>query len=223
MAQAIQYRDPKESTKQINSFASKVLRRLHQLGARTHTLDDVKQELWVAWCKACEAYKPEGGASFSTFLTNGMRLHINRYVEKNFERFHDETIALSLEAHGSDGQGEGSQEANRLSDTVADKTPLQSEELERESCFAYALSRLSPRAVQFVTILKDQPKELIEEVRRLEEKSHYAKERGITYPTAHRLTSPMIFDFMGASRNERKQIMDEVQQIGALIQDQVAA
>ena len=222
MAQAIQYRDPKESTKLINNFAHKVLSRLHKLGARTHTLDDVKQELWIAWCKACEAYKPEGGASFSTFLTNGMRLHINRYVEKNFERFHDETIALSLDAHGHDGSSEGDT-ANKLSDTVADTAPLPNVEFERENCFAYALTRLSPRAAQFVTILKDQPQELIEEVRRLEEKSQYAKERGITYATAHRLTTPMIFDFMGASRNERKQIMDEVQQIGALIQDQVAA
>lgn len=222
MSQAIQYRDPKESTKQINAFAAKVLRRLHQLGARTHSLDDVKQELWIAWCKACEAYRPEGGASFSTFLTNGMRLHINRYVEKNFERFHDETIALSLDQRGTGGEFVGSEDA-LLGDAIADSAPLQNVEYDNENCFAYALTRLSPRAKQFVTILKDQPKELIEEVRRLEEKSEYAKERGITYATAHRLTTPMIFDFMGASRTERKQIMDEVQQIGALIQNQVAA
>lgn len=223
MSQRIQYRDPKESTKQINAFAFKVLRRLHQLGARSQTIDDVKQELWFAWCKACEAYSPEGGASFSTFLTNGMRRHINRYVEKNFERFHDETVALSLDQRGHDPAAGGNNPEGTLADVVADQAPLHSAEIENENCFAYALTRLSPRAAQFVTILKDQPRELIDEVRRLEDKSDYAKERGITYATAHRLTTPMIFDFMGASRNERKQIMDEVQQIGALIQNQVAA
>lgn len=221
MSQHAQYRDPKESTKQIDSFAPRVLRRLHLLGAKTHTLDDVKQELWLAWCKACEAYKPDGGASFSTFLTKGMRLHINRYVEKNFERFHDETIALSLEGHSPAGAG-GENAGGRLSDVVADTAPPQSAEFENEDCFSYALTRLSPRAAKFVTILKEQPPELLDEVRRLEQKAEYAKERGITYATAHRLTSSMIFDFMGASRNERKQIMDEVQQIGALIQNQVA-
>jgi hypothetical protein len=221
--QQIQYRNYQDSVKQIHSFAVKVLRRLHGLGAKTHSLDDVKQELAIAWCKACEAYRPEGGASFETFLTNGMRLHINRYIEKNFERFHDETIALSLEGGSRSDESGGANISGSLSEVVADTAPLQNVEVENENCFAYALTRLSPRAAQFVTILKDQPKELIEEVRRLEDKSEYARERGITYATAHRLTTPMIFDFMGASRNERKQIMDEVQQIGALIQNQVAA
>ncbi|MGV1754795.1 sigma factor [Agrobacterium sp. CG674] len=220
MAQRIQYRDPKDSEKAISKFSSKVLRRLHQLGARSHSIDDVKQELWIAWCKACESYDPAAGAQFSTYLHLGMQRHINRYIEKNFERFYDGTIALSLDGTetGEDMGGVGT-----LADVVADPNARQDTEVEQESCFAYALTRLSPRAKQFITILKEQPKDLIEEVRRLEDKAEYAKERGITFATAHRITTPMVFDFMGASRTERKQIMDEVTQIGELISNQVAA
>lgn len=221
MAQRIQYRDPKDSAKAISKFASKVLRRLHQLGARSHTLDDVKQELWFAWCKACETYKPDSGASFSTYLHRGMQLYINRYIENNFEKFHDGTIALSLDGHAADGEvGTGE---NTLAEAIADPSAAPDADFDNESCFKYALTRLSPRAQQFITILKDQPIELVEEVRRLEDKAAYAKERGITFATAHRITTPMIFDFMGASRTERKQIMDEITQIGELISNQVAA
>lgn len=217
MTQAIQYRDPKDSEKAISSFAYRVLRRLHQLGARSHTLDDVKQELWIAWCKACESYRPDCGAQFSSFLYRGMQLHINRYIEKNFERFHDQTIAVSLDLEPS------SIEDASLGDVIADDKAKTGEEFENEDCFNYALSRLSPRAAQFLTLLKEQPIDLVDEVKCLEAKADYARERGIAISTSHRITTPMIFDFMDASRTERKQIMDEVIQISKIIQLQVSA
>lgn len=208
----VQYRDPKDSVKQINSFAHKVLRRIHRLGAKSQTLDDVKQELWFAWCKACETYRPECGASFSTYFYRGMQVYINRYIEKNFERFHDQTIALSLDSSEFVADGESS-----LSETIADEKDNGYVDFERENSFRYALTRLSPRAQQFITILKEQPQDLLAEVRKLEEKSAFARSRGVTYASPQRLTSPVIFDFMGASRCERKKIMDELTQIGALL------
>ncbi|NKL08326.1 hypothetical protein GFL39_26000 [Rhizobium leguminosarum bv. viciae] len=208
-------RDPKLDKAQVRAFASKVLRRVHALGAKTQTIDDIESELWVAWCIACDRYNAEAGAAFSTYLYAGMRRHINRWIEKNFERFHEETIAASLDADVElDGQeGRGSQ----IGQLVADPNMTQDEAYQRENCFAYALSRVSPRAGQFLKFLKDHPPELIQSMKDLEAKAAYAKECGVNYAMPHRLTSSMILDFMGASRVERKQIMDEVTQIGQLI------
>lgn len=212
---AIQYRDPKQSRAQVRSFAVKVLKRLHALGAASHTLDDVEQELWLAWCTACERYDPAAGTKFSTFLFNGMRLHINRYVEKNFERFHDQTTALSLD-YSEDGGDEGGRNAS-FSESVADPNDTPDVVSDRERNFAYAMTRLSPRAQQFITILKDQPQEILNEVRRLDDKAEHAKKAGLTYANPHRLASFIVFDFMGASRFERKKILDEVQNLGELL------
>lgn len=210
------WRHPATSQKQIKAFAWKVLRRLHGLGAKSHTLDDVEQELMVAWCLAVEAYDPAGGASFKTFLYNGMRMHINRYIENNFEKFHEQTTALSLDASDPDAEG------TTFGDAVADTSELHSEEVEREDMFRYALTRLSPRAGQFLTFLKDQPIELVQEVRKIEDKAAYARERGISIAVSHRLTSRMIFDFMGVSRTERENIMAEITAVTKVIERQVS-
>ncbi|WP_326894463.1 sigma factor (plasmid) [Rhizobium beringeri] len=208
-------RDPKLDKAQVRAFAFKVLRRVHGLGAKTQTIDDIESELWVAWCIACDRYSAEGGAAFSTYLYSGMRRHINRWIEKNFERFHEETIAASLDAQVfSDENGELGSQVGHL---VADPQMTQDEAYQRENCFAYALSRVSPRAGQFLKFLKEHPPELMERMKDLEAKAEYAKEQGVNYAMPHRLTSSMILDFMGASRVERKQIMDEVTQIGQLI------
>ena len=207
-------RDPKLDKAQVKSFAYKVLKRVHALGAKTQTIDDVESELWIAWCIACDRYDAEGGAAFSTFLYSGMRRHINRWIEKNFERFHEETVAASLDGQmdlGADGEG------SQLGQLVADTAERQDERYQRENCFTYALTRVSPRAGQFLKFLKDHPPELITMMKDLEAKAAFAKQQGVSYAMPHRITSSMLFDFMGASRVERKQIMDEVTQIGHLI------
>lgn len=207
------YRNPKESKGQIDAFAYKVLRRLHGLGAKSHTLEDVQQELWMAWCLACESFDDKGGASFKTYLYRGMQRHINRYVEKNFERFHGETVALSLDTQQDDGEGD----IGTLGETIAGDYELQDQIVEREQNFRYAMSRLSPRAQEFVRFLKDTPADIQAEVKKLEAKAKHAKEMGIAVSMPQRLTSNLLLDFMAASRSERAQIMMEVEQIGQLI------
>lgn len=209
----IRFRDPKESKAQIDAFAHKVLRRLKSLGAASHTLDDVQQELWVAWCKACEAYDPQMGASFKTFLYLGMQRHINRYVETHFERFHGQTVALSLDATVEDG-------GETFASVVPDQGALQDAVLEQESNFAYAMSRLSPRAQKFLAIVREQPEGIIQEFRKFESKSEYAKQQGIHFAAPQRLASWLIFDLMGVSRPDRKLILDEITQLGEKLTSQ---
>lgn len=205
--------DMKASEKTINSFAFKVLKRLHALGARSQTLDDVKQELWIAWCKARDNFNPEAGVLFNTYLHSVMRNHINRHIELNFERFHEQTIALSLdyEMEGEDGEG------SSVHDVLADTATPTAEVVEGDSVFRYACSRLSPRARTFVTVLNEQPQELLEEIQRLKEKSQHARELGVPYAQPGRLTSAMVFDLMQAGRVERTTILAEVSQLGEML------
>jgi DNA-directed RNA polymerase specialized sigma24 family protein len=205
--------DMKASEKTINSFAFKVLKRLHALGAKSQTIDDVKQELWIAWCKARDNFNPELGVTFNTYLHRVMRNHINRHIELNFERFHEQTIALSLDFEMEGEDGDGSSVHDVLADTATPAATL----VEGNSVFNYACGRLSPRARTFVTVLNEQPQELLEEVRRLAEKSQHARELGVPYAQAARLTSAMVFDLMQAGRVERTSIIAEVTQLGEML------
>ncbi|PZR92069.1 MAG: hypothetical protein DI537_14685 [Stutzerimonas stutzeri] len=205
----IAYRDMKRSEAQVRAFARKVLRRIHALGGRSHTIEDVEQELWLAWCKCRESFNPEAGAAFSTYLFTGMRLHINRYIHDQFERFHDQTIAMSLDA-----EAQGDSEGASFSEIVPDQRDGQDIELERSDNFAFAMSKLSPRARQFLTFINDQPQELLDEVKRLEAKSEYARSRGVACAVPRRLASSIVLDLMGCSRAERAKILAEVHEMG---------
>jgi DNA-directed RNA polymerase specialized sigma24 family protein len=208
--------DPKASVKTIRSFAFKVLKRLHALGAKSQTIDDAEQELWIAWCKARDNFNPELGVTFNTYLHSVMRNHINRHIVLNFERFHEQTVALSLDLEvGGESSGEG---ANmELHDVLADTATPVAELVEGQSVFAYACNRLSPRARSFVTVLNEQPQELLDEVLRLNEKSTHAQSLGVAYAQPRRLTSAMVFDLMQASRVERTTILAEITQLGDIL------
>lgn len=220
---AIHYFDPKDSEKQIKSFAWKVLRRLHAAGARTLQLEDIEGELWLAWCIACERYNSQAGASFKTFLHRGMQLHINRWSEKHVERRHAEVVAYGFDHTVSSDRGQ-MDNGHTLGEMLADENAITDEDFSNGQSLAYVKSRLSPRAALFVQILNDQPQELLDEVLRLEDKAAYAKsERNITVNLNHRLTYVMILDLMGASRNERRQILEEVAEVSDHYCQQVAA
>jgi len=197
--------DPKDSAAQVKSFAIKVQRRLLAAGAASHSLEDVEQELWVAWCKACESFSPTGGASFSTYLHLGMQRHINRYVLNNVTRRHPEVLAASLDL---DPTGEGEM---TLGDIIPSDELTPEEEVSRKWSYELAISSLSPRSRAFVEILSNQPSAILNEARALEAKSDYAKSIGRTVPVSRRLTTSMIFDLMDASRGERRAIMNEIE------------
>lgn len=208
--------DLKASEGQVSSFAYKVLQRLHALGAKSHTLDDVKQELWIAWCLARDTYSEEGGASFRTYLHTGMQRHINRYIEKNFERFHGFTTAISLDAPASRDEDNGITvgEVVPCSAVGAEELYMQRRNLE------LAKSMVSPRARIFLTILNDQPPELMAEVLLLVKKAEYGRGINMGYAQPVRLTAAMIFDLMNAGRMERTRILSEVTKIGDRISRQ---
>lgn len=203
------YRNYKDSEAAIKSFASRVLQRLRAAGAKTEQFEDIIQELSLIWCNCCQTYDPASGATFNTYLHGGMRLYINSWVRKHVDQRHAEVIALDLDGFGP--SGDGGEDEGTLGDALPSEIASPDEVIANLQSLDYVKSRLSERAQMFVTILNDQPQELLNEVMKLEDKAAYAKEhRGITINLSHRLTYVMILDLMGASRGERKQILDEV-------------
>lgn len=196
--------DPKASERTINSFAYKVLQRVHALGARSVQRDDVIQELWCAWCKARDCFNPEAGASFNTFLHRVMRQHVNKWIEKDFERFHDQTTALSLDAQNGEEGGA------TLVDIVPGHDIAVEDQMIASSNYEYAQMHLSNRAGVFLKIMAEQPQALLEQVRLLEHKAEHAKRTNIPYAQSSGITSSMIFDLMDAGSYERTQLLREV-------------
>jgi len=204
-------REPEASEKAIKSFSHRVMRRLRAAGdgGRAFSLEDIQQELKIAWIKASDSYEPETGVPFQAYLMNGMRMHINREIEKHIERRHTEVLAVSLNSTVGEDTGRA---------TLADVIPDDRNDFnafEEDQHFEYAIRNLKPRARLFVTLLREQPDELMKEIICLKRKSDYGREQmGINSPATVRLAASTIFDFMDASNKERTEIMKELRGLG---------
>jgi DNA-directed RNA polymerase specialized sigma24 family protein len=204
--------DHRASERMIKKFGHQVLRRVRALGANGVSLEDVEQELWIAWCVAADKWSPDGGCSFATYLTTGMRRHANRWILDNFERFHDQTTALSLDSGGPMSRAGTDEMDSVLGDIVPDQH-MQAEELViRASVRRAVMADLSLPARQMLNILENPPDEVMLEFGRLEAKAKWAQEIGAVYPRPSRLTRRMVCDLMGLTRTQREQVLAEIEQ-----------
>lgn len=204
-----------ESAKQIGAYAFRALRRAHAAGDRSLTIEDLKQELSIAWCIAVRDFDDSKGVPFGAFLQRGMQLYMNRYIEKNVTRRHDEVGALSLEYTGNDAfMSPYGSDTPTFGDIVPDGKPGPNVSVEEESQMLYARRKLSKRAYQFVKILRDQPAEIMAQVQHVDARCAFGKSRGTSAPNSFRLTSSMVFDLMDATPHERKLVIAEVRNLG---------
>lgn len=199
------YRDPAYSEKAINSFAFKVSRRLYAAGDRTMSMDDIRQELWIAWTIAVQSFKEEQGIPFLAYLRNGMRLHINRYIEKHVTRRHSEVIAFSLDGENDEGKSTTSYEQ------VPSADPKPDEDIQEKSAVDALCRRLSPIAAQFVRLLYEQPEPLMKEVVAIVRKAEFASSMNQVVVNSGRLTRTMIFDLLGVPMNKRTDVLREIE------------
>jgi len=204
------WRDYKYSEPAIKRMARKVVhRRLAAFGAaHSDTIRDIEQELALVWLNAVKQYDPNGGASFSTFLHTGMIRHINRYIEKQYER--QPTTGYNTVSFDAGVYGDGSDNDMTYEEVIADDTPLVDTEIERSSCYNLVMRNLSDRAKLFIQILRDQPPELLKALDELDQKAKYAKSLGFFHPAARRISAHMVFTIMGAEAGERHKIIKEI-------------
>ena len=201
-------RDIRDSEKTINWFAYRVARRLAGLN-QSAVIDDIKQELAIAWCIARDTYDPECGASFKTYLTNGMRLHINRHIEKQYERRMTEVMALSLDMPTNSDEGSGT-----LGDVVPSADPAIDLAIEEQSIWNHVSERLSDKAKMFLSFVRERPDLLMDNVDKIRIRTEYARSRGISTFAFLTLNASVLFDFMDVSKSERKAILDEIRELG---------
>jgi DNA-directed RNA polymerase specialized sigma24 family protein len=203
-----EYFDMAQSERMIRSLANKVVNRLATIPQKVFSREDIEQELWIAWCKARDKYEPGRGVPWQAFLQRGMKNHINREIEKHVERFEGQTFALSLDMQA------GEDNESTLSEVIPSPDPMPHERTERASNYAMAMELLSDRAKVYVSLLHDQPPELLHELSMMHDKAEQAVKVGAPFNVSRHITSRMIFDLMGAERNERSKIKKEVETMG---------
>lgn len=191
----------KANERYIRSFAGKVLRRARAAGLRCVDLEDIVQECAIAWMKAAESYSAEHGASFRTYLFNGMRLHINRWFDQIMK---------------NDGQTGISLDATLFEDEVSLHEAIPSDidvhqEVEGRQFYEKVKARLSERARIFVELLVNPPVELFQIVDARQAKAQFARSMNISTFAATNVQFSLIFDLMDAKAAERAAIRREVQ------------
>lgn len=194
----------------VHALAHRVRRRLATIPQAILSYDDIVQELWIAWCKARDRFEPSRGIPWPAYLQRGMKQHINRVVDVHIERFEGQTFALSFDASASGGFDMDC----ALRDIVPNKDPLASDIVEAESNYDMAMAIMSDQARVFVSLLKEQPPQLLNEVLMAQDKAEHAATVGATYNAPQRITATMVFDLMGLTRTERSKVTKEVEKMG---------
>jgi DNA-directed RNA polymerase specialized sigma24 family protein len=204
------YANYQASERLVHSLANRVVRRLRSIPQKVMSKEDIEQELWVAWCKARDSYSSDYGVPFAAYLSRGMKLHINRVVEVQIERFKEQTFALELDRPMDSADGEG----GTLMDVIPSDTVGADEYVERNDTFQRAIETLSDRARIVVTLLNDQPQELLGEALLSQKKAEFSRTLGAPFLPTMRITTSMVFDLIGANRSERRKIMLEIKSLG---------
>jgi DNA-directed RNA polymerase specialized sigma24 family protein len=199
------YKDPKSVELKLHKLCNAVMRRLAGASITIFQRDDIMQELWIAWAIACRNYDPASNVPFLAYLSLGMKQHINRVIEKHAERFSGQTYALSFDYAAPSEDGEGLV----LSDKVASIYGT-TESIEDDLAWKQAIALLSPNARIFATLLKDTPPEISEQVIHLREKSKHAATMGVSKSYPMRVTTRMIFDLLGCTTKQSREILSEI-------------
>jgi DNA-directed RNA polymerase specialized sigma24 family protein len=193
----------------LKGIALRVQRRCRAAGAASIQLEDIMQELAIAWIQADANYQP-GPVPFVAYLRRGCFNHVNRWLKSEIGEFMLAPTSLD-KTTGEDGE-------NELHSAIPDTARPSDELLEEKELRDRALARLSPRARQFYEILESPPPELMSEVNNVQARAEFARSRGINTIAPTSLTAAQVFDLMGLTRAERNQVTAEIRAIGKVSQ-----
>lgn len=205
-----------KAEKVIKAFSARVYRRIRAAGDHSISYEDLCQEGWIAYAIAVNNYNGEKMVPFMPYFINGMKRHLNRYVDKFFER-RNEVLAGNLVRNTDDSDGLTQDD---VLDAISSAPPTQEKALIEKQTYANVMGRLSPRGRIFVRLLHEQPRELLEQVTMIAARYEYGRSKGMASHNSHRLTASMVFDLMDATHSERARIAKEVRQLGSKILSQ---
>jgi DNA-directed RNA polymerase specialized sigma24 family protein len=214
--------------KLLHYVAHRVHRRIYSAGGKSVLVEDIFQELCIAWCLARDCWKPEHGVPFGPYLMRGMSNHINRWVDKELRQCHMAPIDLDAELseNGND----------TLHDLVADDQAVLPEaamiekdtrEFVRDPLrWRVRLRKHKPltrNAQKFLDLLESPPPSLLALVRGLQARAEYGRNT-LKIPSTFapkRITGSFILDFMGIEdRQERNAIYHQLELLGDRVSQQ---
>lgn len=186
----------------IDKYSWNVLRRLRATGVRSAELEDIRQELMMAWMTAVRLWNPELGVPFAPYLMNGMKRHIFRWA--NYEIEEHCFAPISIDKPLSDDND------TTIGETIASDDMPADEALYEATAKGFVLEMLSDRARQLLTMLADPPDELIDVFRAMRAKAEFAQKMGVATFIPAQISEGLVFDMMGASRPERTALRKEI-------------
>jgi DNA-directed RNA polymerase specialized sigma24 family protein len=220
---AIEFAD---SDKWLHHFSHQVARRMRAYGVRVFDVQDVYQECTIAWCVARNAFDESRGVPFTPYMINGVRMHINAWLRKEMG---DKCIAITSSLQ------DATFEKGTLGDIIGDDTESAEDALingEQQLAFvdlvsdgaesaedtilkrqerARNLRRLSKEARTFLTLLENPPDELVEEFKRIRERTAYGRAMGFPSASPKRISSSLVFELMGATHAQRAGVYREIE------------
>jgi RNA polymerase sigma factor (sigma-70 family) len=203
MVAQVQYADHERL---IHHTARKVQRRLWSAGARSVDVQEIVQELSVAWCKARDGFDPGQNVKFSTYLVRTMYNHINAWVKDELGEAH--LAAVKLDQPSCD---DGDNYHEFIGDNALEPAV---DTIIREDLRELVYDSLSARARQFIQWLENPPVELLQTLRAMWARAEFAKQRGLPAPPVPgRITSSMVFQLMACPPYERRTIYAEIAQV----------
>lgn len=188
----------------INKYSWTVLRRLRAAGVRSAELDDIRQELLIAWMNARSKWNPELGVPFGPYLMNGMKMHIFRWAKYEIEETQFAPFSLDKPISEDGDATVGDQVA-------ADEDKPIEQRMHEDALRKRVMDRLSGRAALFFLLLTDPPDELLDVFKAMRAKAAYAQKIGVPTFVPAQITEALIFDVMGASRPERTKLKKAVE------------
>jgi hypothetical protein len=193
--------------KVIKRNAYKVMRRLQAAGASFLQMDDIEQEMWVAYSIARDRYDPASNVPFLAYFTLGLRNHVNRCIERHIERNPGQTYALSLQ------QSVDPDDNSTLEEAVPSSVNTE-REIGEKLTYEYALTQMRPLTAQFVRLMVELPEELCAEALKAQAKASHGRSMGITVSIQRQVTKKMIFDLLDCTPAERRSILNEIESFG---------
>lgn len=193
----------KEHEKLLRKFAFRVSMRAKGAGSHVVQMEDIFQELCVAWCIARENWDESHGIPFVPYLRRGMMNHINRWIGREILTYNATT--LDLDAPSEDDSGD-------LHEVIADdRIESADDALARKQITADSMDFLSERARIFIQLLHNPPPYLFKVINALGDQRQFAIARGVEPGfRVKSICASMVFDLMGADRRERSKIYKEL-------------
>lgn len=206
-----------EASKRLIQYtARRVHRRMFAAGARTVMLEDIVGELNIAWVIATQKWEESRGVPFGAYLMRGMSFHINRWVDHQIKEFQLAPFSIDIDPSSDDPSEAGANDRKNVSIDMpgADEILIAKDTRER------VLARMTPMTRRFVELLESPPEDIVAEHSAIQIRSAYGRSRGINCATPSQVSSALIFDFLGCTTVERRNVYREINGLAKKVSQQ---